>query len=74
MNKYFVDNPDMILGTMEMESTQFGRLDSTCKPYEGIELKTLLDEAKEKINGEIAEYAIGNIEEEKKQRFQQILM
>ena len=63
MNKYFVDNPDMILGTMEMESTQFGRLDSTCKPYEGIELKTLLDEAKEKINGEIAEYAIGNIEE-----------
>ena len=63
MNKYFVDNPDMILGTMEMESTQFGRLDSTCKPYEGIELKTLLDEAKEKINGEITEYAVGNIEE-----------
>ena len=63
MNKYFVDNPDMILGTMEMESTQFGRFDSTCKPYEGIELKTLLDEAKEKINGEITEYAIGNIEE-----------
>ena len=63
MNKYFVDHPDMILGTMEMESTQFGRLDSTCKPYEGIELKTLLDEAKEKINGEITEYAVGNIEE-----------
>ena len=46
MNKYFVDNPDMILGTMEMEPTQYGRPDSTCKPYEGIELKTLLDEAK----------------------------
>ncbi len=61
MNKYFVDNPDMILGTMEMESTQFGRPDSTCKPYEGIELKTLLDEAKEKIEGEITE--IGDIEE-----------
>ncbi len=63
MNKYFVDNPDMILGTMEMESTQFGRPDSTCKPYEGIELKTLLDEAKEKIEGEITEYEIGDIEE-----------
>lgn len=63
MNKYFVDNPDMILGTMEMESTQFGRPDSTCKPYEGIELKTLLDEAKEKITGEITEYEIGDIEE-----------
>lgn len=63
MNKYFVDNPDMILGTMQMESTQFGRPDSTCKPYEGIELKTLLDEAKEKITGEITEYEIGDIEE-----------
>ena len=63
MNKYFVDNPDMVLGTMQMESTQFGRPDSTCKPYEGIELKTLLDEAKEKIEGEITEYEIGDIEE-----------
>lgn len=63
MNKYFVDNPDMILGTMEMESTQFGRPDSTCKPFDGIELKTLLDEAKEKITGEITEYEIGDIEE-----------
>ena len=63
MNKYFVDNPDMILGTMEMDSTQYGRPDSTCKPYEGIELKTLLDEAKEKITGEITEYEIGDIEE-----------
>ena len=63
MNKYFIDNPDMILGTMEMESTQFGRPDSTCKPYDGIELKTLLDEAKEKITGEITEYEIGDIEE-----------
>lgn len=63
MNKYFVDNPDMILGTMEMDSAQYGRPDSTCKPYEGIELKTLLDEAKEKIEGEITEYEIGDIEE-----------
>lgn len=63
MNKYFVDNPDMILGTMEMDSTQYGRPDSTCKPHEGIELRTLLDEAKERITGEIAEYEIGDIEE-----------
>ena len=63
MNKYFVDNPDMILGTMGTEPTQYGRPDSTCKPYEGIELKTLLDEAKEKIDGEITEYEIGDIEE-----------
>ena len=62
MNKYFVDNPDMILGEMVMESTRFG-MDSACKPYEGIELKTLLNEAVEKINGEITDYEIGDIEE-----------
>lgn len=43
MNKYFVDNPDMILGEMEITSTQFGREYSICKPYEGIDLKVLLD-------------------------------
>lgn len=62
MNKYFVDNPDMVLGEMGMESTRFGE-DSTCKPYEGIDLKVLLNEAIEKINGEITEYAVGDIEE-----------
>lgn len=62
MNKYFVDNPDMILGEMVMESTRFG-MDSVCKPYDGIELKTLLNEAVEKINGEITDYEIGDIEE-----------
>lgn len=62
MNKYFVDNPDMILGQMTMVSTQFG-MDSTCKPYNEIELKTLLDEAKDKINGELIDYSVGDIEE-----------
>ena len=62
MNKYFVDNPDMILGEMGMESSRFGE-DSTCKPYEGIDLKVLLNEAIEKINGEITEYSVGDIEE-----------
>ena len=28
MNKYFVDHPEMILGKMEMKTTQYGRLDS----------------------------------------------
>ena len=62
INKYFVDNPDMVLGKMEMETTQYGEK-SECKPYEGIELKTLLDEVKEKIVGEITEYEKGDIEE-----------
>ena len=31
MNKYFVEHPEMILGKMEMKSTQYG-FDSTCVP------------------------------------------
>ena len=68
MNKYFVDNPDMILGEMQMETTQFGEK-STCKAYEGIELETLLNEAKEKIVGEITEYEVGDIEEREENIF-----
>ena len=36
MNKYFVDNPEMILGTIENKTTQFG-LDTTCVPNHIIE-------------------------------------
>ena len=32
MNKYFVDNPDMVLGNMKMVSGRFGP-ESTCIPY-----------------------------------------
>lgn len=62
MNKYFVDNPEMCLGKIEMTSSRFG-MDLTCTPFDGIELKTLLNEAIEKINGEISEYDVGDIEE-----------
>ena len=63
MNKYFVDNPEMILGEMVMESTQYG-MDSTCKPYDGLELSTLLNEAVENLNAEIEDYEYGDIEAE----------
>ena len=64
MNKYFVQHPNMILGTMEMDTTQYGREDSTCKPYEGIGLSVLLNEAIEDIKAEIEEFDYGDIEEE----------
>ena len=32
MNKYFIDHPEMILGKMEMKSTQYGDMDSVCIP------------------------------------------
>ncbi len=64
MNKYFVDNPNMVLGNMEMDKMQYGREDSTCKPYEGIELSTLLNEAIQDIKADIEDFEYGDIEEE----------
>ena len=51
MNRYFVDHPDMCLGTMTMETTAYG-LDSTCKAREGDDLGQLLSGAVQKIYGE----------------------
>ena len=41
MNRYFIDNPDMICGNMKMESTRFG-MDSTCEAREDITLDDLI--------------------------------
>ena len=64
MNKYFVDHPNMVLGNMEMDKMQYGREDSTCKPYDSIELSTLLNEAIQDIKAEIEDFEYGDIEEE----------
>lgn len=55
MNSYFVQHPQMVLGTMEIESTRFG-FDSACKTYEDRSLSDLLSDAVKHINGEIPEY------------------
>ena len=54
MNSYFVQNPEMILGKMKMESTRFG-MDSACKAYPDMPLAGLLHDAMQRINGEIPE-------------------
>ena len=63
MNKYFVDNPDMVLGNMEMVSGRFG-LESTCIPYDDRSLEELLDVAVKNIQGQITEVQIGDEFEE----------
>ena len=70
MNKYFVDNPEMVLGKMEMAKMQYGREDSTCTAYDGIDLKILLNEAIEHINAEIEDYEFGDIEEREENTIQ----
>mgnify|MGYP001217304593 CR=1 FL=1 len=61
-NKYFVDHPEMALGEMVMESSQFGQ-SLTCKPYEDRNLSDLLSEAVQNIHAEITELDISEIGE-----------
>ena len=64
MNRYFVDNPEMILGNMEIVSTAYG-YDSTCKADNSISLDEQLDFAITNIHGELQEYIAENeIEQE----------
>ena len=63
INKYFVDNPDMVLGNMEMVSGRFGP-ESTCISYEDRSLEELLDVAVKNIQGQITEVQIGDEFEE----------
>ena len=63
MNKYFVDNPDMVLGNMKMVSGRFGP-ESTCISYEDRSLEELLDVAVKNIQGQITEVQIGDEFEE----------
>ena len=59
MNKYFVDNPEMILGNMEIVSTAYG-YDSTCKADNTISLEEQLNYAITNIHGELQDYIIEN--------------
>ena len=51
INRYFLDNPDMVLGRQTSESTQYGRQDFTVEPYEDLDLATQLRYAIQNIGG-----------------------
>ena len=63
MNRYFVAHPEMILGTMQMESSRFG-MDAACKANTDTPLSEQLHKAVQNINGEIPEYEIDEISDE----------
>ena len=63
MNQYFIDNPDMILGEMVMESSRFGQ-SLTCKPYEDRELFELLSETIQNIHAEITGLELSDVGEQ----------
>ena len=60
MNKYFVDNPNMIMGQMVMESTRFGE-SSACKMIDGSDLDYMLSNAISNIQAEIEEYDLDEL-------------
>ena len=61
MNKYFIDNPGMILGEMKLLSTQYGTYEPSCVPKENMNLEEMLDKVIPNINGEIKDYKIDDI-------------
>ena len=63
INQYFIDNPDMILGEMTEESSQYGN-SITCKPFEESELAKQLNDAIQNIHAQITEYEFDDIVDE----------
>ena len=70
INQYFVDHPEMVLGKLELESTQYGH-DLTVVPLEGTSLADQLAEAVQHIEGnytavEIAAPDVADVEAQRK--------
>ena len=63
MNAYFVDNPEMVLGDMQMVSGPHG-MESACIAYENADLGELLQDSIQNIHAEITEYEIDDLEAE----------
>ena len=70
INQYFVDHPEMVLGELTAESTQYGREELTVAPIEGTSLADQLAEAVQHIEGQYtaAEVDAPDIAEEESTR------
>ena len=58
VNNYFVEHPEMVLGELTAESTQYGREELTVAPLEGTSLADQLAEAVQHIEGQYAEVEV----------------
>ena len=65
MNSYFAEHPEMILGNVVMEATQFGRDDLACKQRENQNIQEDLQNAIQNLNAEIDDYVVEDIEDAK---------
>ena len=62
INQYFAKHPEMVLGEITTESTQYGKQETTVKPIEGAELAQQLKEAVSNIHATITEPEISDDE------------
>ena len=60
VNSYFVQHPEMVLGTFSDESTQYGGQDVTVNPIPGADLGEQLREAVKNIRGQINEVVLSD--------------
>ena len=58
INQYFADRPEMVLGVLSTESTQYGREELTVAPIEGANLADQLAEAVQHIEGQYVEVEV----------------
>lgn len=62
INQYFAQHPEMVLGEITTESTQYGKQEITVKPIEGADLAKQLKEAVGNIQATITEPEISDDE------------
>ena len=62
INQYFAQHPEMVLGEITTESTQYGKQETTVKPIEGADLAQQLKEAVGNIQAAITEPEISDDE------------
>ena len=62
INQYFAKHPEMVLGEITTESTQYGKQETTVKPIEGADLAKQLKEAVGNIQATITEPEISDDE------------
>ena len=58
INQYFVDHPELVLGELTTDSTQYGREELTVAPIDGANLADQLAEAVQHIEGQYTEVEV----------------
>ena len=63
INSYFIDHPEMVLGRQTSQSTQYGKMDFTVEPIEGLMLADQLHDAVKYIRGTYTEAELPDLGE-----------